>query len=133
MRNFYFLLFPALLLTSCGTIVDYVGNSYAPSNKVDVFVTLSSVKKEYQIIGKGYVYSGATPFVRRLGEKVQKKALQKARSKGADAIVIQDYLLVKPVLQADSIGSGVAIGNIAVREQIQNQFTVLFLKYTAKN
>lgn len=127
MRHFYLLLFSTLLI-SCGTIVDYVGNSYTPTNKVDVFVSLSSVKKEYQIIGKGYAGSGT--LVRRLGEKVQKKALRIAKDKGADAIVIQDYLLLHPLLSTDSTSKGIALGNIAVAGQGENQFTVLFLKYT---
>lgn len=130
MRHFYAFLFPAFLLASCGTVVDYVGSSYPPSDKVDVFVSLSSVKKEYQVIGKGYV--GAAPFARRTGEKAQKKALKKARSKGADAIVVQDYLLLQPVLPADSLKGGVAISHVAVN-QGQQGFVVLFLKYTARN
>jgi hypothetical protein len=126
MRNLYLLLFPPFL-ASCGTIVDYVGNSYPPSNKVDVFVTLPSVKREYQVIGKGYANSAL--MVRRVGERVQKKAVQKARSKGADAVVIQDYLLMQPLLSSDSSKGGVALSNIAVN-QGQQGFVVLFLKYT---
>ncbi len=127
--------FLSLLLTSCGTIVDYVGNTYSPSNEVDVFVTLSSVKKKYEIIGKGYA-DDSPLLMRRLGEKIQKKAIQKAKSKGADAIVIQDYLLVQSVLQTsvrtDSISSGIAVGNIAVNQESSTRFTILFLKYVSK-
>jgi hypothetical protein len=133
--NFIFS-FLSLLLISCGTIVDYVGNSYTPSNKVDVFVTLSSVKKEYQIIGKGYA-DDSPLLLRRIGEKIQKKAIQKAKSKGADAIVIQDYLLLQPMLQTsvqtDSTSSRIALSNIAVNQQSTTRFTILFLKYTSKN
>lgn len=129
MRNLYLLLFP-FLLASCGTIVDYVGNSYPPSDKVDVFVTLPSVTRKYEVIGKGYANSA--PMVRRVGERVQKKAVQKARSKGADAVVIQDYLLMQPVLPSDSSKGSVALSNIAVN-QGQQGFVVLFLKYTDKN
>ena len=82
-------------------------------------------------MGKGYANPGT--LVRRLGEKVQKKALRMAKSKGADAIVIQDYLLLRPMLSTDSTNRDVTLGNIAVSGQGENQFTVLFLKYTSKN
>jgi hypothetical protein len=135
MRNSYFLL-SFFLLTSCGTVVDYVGKSYSPSTHVDVFVTPSSVPQEYEIIGKGYVHNPSA-WKSRLGETIQRKAIIKAKAKGADAIIIQDYILVTPVVQsgtvADSSKSNVTLGNMAVTQQGTTGFTVLFIKYKEAN
>src|SRR6187397_1246938 len=91
MRKLYTPLF-LLLFASCGTQVKYLGSNYATTENVDVFVTQSSVKKPFDVIGKGYVQRrvGPEPSV----EIIQKKAVEKAKANGANAIVIEDYYLV---------------------------------------
>src|SRR5215213_1752223 len=85
-------IYPLLILfvfASCSTGVKYLGTSYPPTTKVDVFVSESAVKKPFEIIGKGYV-NGIQPSV----EVIQRQAVEKAKLNGADAVVIEDYYLV---------------------------------------
>src|SRR5688500_9689625 len=79
-------------ITSCGTQVNYLGTSYPETTVVDVFVNQSAVKQPYEVIGKGYVerYVGLAPSV----ETIQRKAVKKAKLKGANAVVIEDYFFI---------------------------------------
>jgi hypothetical protein len=84
-------------------------------------------------VGKGYVrsiYAGSRP------EQVQTKAIEKARQKGADAVLIKDYFIpvtrtgLQTTLHTDSSGKGViATGNSSVTQSVNSEFLVLFLKY----
>ena len=119
---------PLLLLLSSCTQVNYLGNSYSETRDVDVFVTQAAVKQSYEIIGKGYVRHtlGPEPKV----ETIQRKAVEKAKSKGANAVVIEDYYLVdktSSIATTDSLRRTKIIndGNPA----ISSGFTILFLKY----
>jgi hypothetical protein len=119
---------PVLLLLSSCTQVNYLGSSYAETQNVDVFVTQASVKKPFEVIGKGYVrhMAGPAPKV----ETIQRKAVEKAKLKGADAVLIEDYYLVDKT-------SGIATTDSLRRTQILNDgglaissgFTILFLRY----
>jgi hypothetical protein len=75
---------PALLFVAACAHVDYVGQSYAPTSHVDVFFKESDVPNEYSVMGK--VIATANDLVS--AEKLQDKIVQKAQSKGADAVVL---------------------------------------------
>ena len=127
MRKLYYPLF-LILFTACGTQVKYLGSNYSVTENVDVFVTQASVKKPFDIIGKGYVQHrvGPEPSV----EVIQRKAVEKAKAKGANAVVIEDYFLVDNTslitMRADSLKRiKVADANPA----ISSGFTILFLRY----
>src|SRR5215207_6342453 len=106
MRIFYALLF-LLFITSCTTRLHYVG-SFTQSRQVDVFVDQSTIEKPYTIIRKGYVNPGTYSF--KYVKRIQPLAVAKAKQKGADAILIQDYDIpvaatdVHTVFRADSGG-----------------------------
>ena len=85
MSNIYTCVF-LVVLFSCGTRIDYVGKSATPTQKVEVFVDPSAIKKAYTVIGKAYVTYGVGFRM----ETLQRQALQKAKEKGADAVLFQD-------------------------------------------
>ncbi|MES2882567.1 MAG: hypothetical protein V4676_10490 [Bacteroidota bacterium] len=122
------------VLSSCGVSIAYLGNQYEKTSKVDVFVDGSAIKKPFTIIGKGYEDQ-------RVGygyaiEKVQEEAIKKAKEKGADAILFQDYYLSQPgygytsVTTADSIQRRVITTTSSQSKPIVSSGrTILFLKY----
>jgi len=75
---------PALLLVAACAHVDYVGQTYPPTSRVDVFFAESEVPQEYKVMGK--VVATANDLVS--AEKLQAKIVRKAREKGADAVVL---------------------------------------------
>lgn len=131
MIKIYFALLPVLGFASCASTLNYIGSSYTPTEKIDVFVDEAAIPKNYTIVGKGYVRNRtwSTP------ENIQTKAIAKAKQKGADAVLIKDYYVpVIPVVntsvQTDSSGKGrLTIGNAVVPQTSAPEFIVLFLKY----
>lgn len=73
----------ALLLTACAHI-DYVGRTYPPTNKVDLYFHESDVDAPFEVMGT--IIARANDFVS--AEKLQSKIMKKAGEKGADAVVI---------------------------------------------
>ena len=133
MNKFYSLLLIAIY--SCGSHMNYLGSSYAPSKNVDVYVDNAAIKRPYTIIGKGYMEYGYTLTNKRI-DKMQAKAIEKAKAKGADAILFQDYYFkengasINTVTKADSVGKSlltVQTGNIS--PVISSRTDILFLKY----
>ncbi|KPJ60359.1 MAG: hypothetical protein AMJ46_07260 [Latescibacteria bacterium DG_63] len=76
----------ALCLVGCATI-DYVGREYPPTTHVDLFFSLDDVEQDYEVMG--HVIATGNALVS--AEKMQKQMLEKAREKGADAIVILGF------------------------------------------
>jgi hypothetical protein len=135
MTKYYSLLF-LILFSSCGSRLNYLGSSYAPSKQVDVFVDASAIKKSYTIIGKGYMEYGVGISSKSRIEKMQDKAIQKARSKGADAILFQDYYFkengtsIQTVTKTDSVGKSlVSLQTESINPVISSRTEILFLKY----
>ena len=131
MAKFFTYLSIVLLSVSCAPI-SYIGAAFKPTEKIDVFVDEGAIKRNYSIIGKGYVRGS---IALTSPEKVQSNAIEKAREKGADAILVKDYYLplgyngVNTTLRTDSIGQGtVTIGSSAI-SSTNAEFIVLFLKY----
>lgn len=74
--------FSILLFTSgCYHTVQYIGQSYPPTSNVEIFFSPVDVGKHYRIIGK--VIGQATNL-----KKSQRRYLEAAKEKGADAIII---------------------------------------------
>ncbi len=131
MHNIYSLLF-SLFLFSCTTRVQYVGQKKLPSQQVDVFITEESIKKRFEFIGKGYVrsYGLSNP------ETIQQKAINKAKSVGADAILIKDYISPVPVTsisnfqRSDSLGNSmISAGTSVISTGYATGFQIFFLRY----
>jgi hypothetical protein len=123
-----------LLFTSaCATRLHYIGNSFTPSQSVDLYVDPSSIEKPYTIVGKGYIKEGmgSTNYIKR----IQPLAINKAKQKGADAVLIQDFYTqgaadLHTLSRTDSVGKGtVTVGNTSLLQPNFQNFTVLFLKY----
>ena len=79
-----FLITLAVLLTVSCTKIDYVGRSYAPTANVDVYFSLDDIKGSYEVMG--HLTATAGSFTS--SEDMQEKIIEKAREKGADAVVI---------------------------------------------
>lgn len=123
---------------SCATTVkplsnlDYLGNSFPATDSVTVFVESSAIEKPYAVIGKGYIKSGTLGVVPV--RYLQTESVAKAKQHGADAVLIQDYVLpvtgLNTVTHTDSLGrETVTVGNTTVRQYGSQRFTILFLKY----
>jgi hypothetical protein len=82
MRILLSIVLPALL-AGCAT-VDYVGESYAPTTHVDVYYSESNVQRPYKTMGE--VVATGDVFVST--NQLQEKMSERAREKGADAVVI---------------------------------------------
>lgn len=74
----------AMALVSC-TKIDYVGEEYAPTDRVDQFFTASDVTREYKVMG--YIVASAPDMVS--AEKMHKKLVEKAQKVGADGIIVE--------------------------------------------
>jgi hypothetical protein len=83
LRIFMLLVALPILAAGCATL-DYVGQSYPPTQDVALFYSEENVDREYTVIGE--LTATADMFVST--HKVQDQIVEKARSKGADAVVI---------------------------------------------
>lgn len=72
-----------LTLAAC-TKIDYVGEEYAPTDQVDMFFSEAEIKVDYKVMG--HLIATADDYVS--SGKMQKKIMEEARKKGADAVVI---------------------------------------------
>lgn len=126
-------LFLMIFFSSCFPHINYLGNSFPSTKEPDFFVDERSIDKPYKIIGKGYPNGVGLRTLKTL----QKKAIEKAKKKGADAVLIQDYFVQTAIANSSAIyhtdGSGKGIkGNstFSTGNGVDTQFIILFLKYT---
>lgn len=136
MKKIYLLAFFPLLLTSCApSIVRYVGSQQSPTRKVDVFVDASSIKREYEIIGKGYTEPNWRGQVNQ--EEMLRSAIEKARKNGADAIFFKEVFVPTPGTnisthsRTDSAGKSLVLNTNTEITPVYGYFhkEMLFLKY----
>jgi hypothetical protein len=117
MRFFYLLTILFFVLSSCVPQLNYLGASLGTSQQVDVFVSEDAILKPYIIIGQSEVSQFWTSYTSKMAHaSIQKQAIQKAKSVGADAILYTTYSSqaqgskIASRFQIDSIGGSV-IGN----------------------
>jgi hypothetical protein len=130
-------LYPLVLgftLPSCATSIDYIGNTYAPSRNVDVYVDPAAIKREYTVMGKGY--PSYPPTARQPFANVQKKSIQKAMERGADAILMTDQWIdvtmpgsATAETRKDSTGFSSRVISTGPSTTTVPRLTVYFLKY----
>lgn len=86
-----------ILFVSCGVQTQYVGKSYTPTLKTDIYMGWNEVVGNYETIG----YVDATPSGFNTIEDAQKKIEELAKAKGADAIVFDGVEIgyTPPVLE----------------------------------
>lgn len=80
------LLIIAICLSAC-TKIDYIGEEYPPTTHVDLFFDMDDVTREHKVMGN--LIATADDGVST--EKMQKKIIEKAKQKGADAVVITGF------------------------------------------
>ncbi len=105
MKKLLPLAFAALLLSSCVS-VEYTGKSFPATSEVKVFKDKSEVPAGYKVVGRAAAHADAEDFSR---DDVQAKLVEKARSVGADAMLITCF----EKLRASSIRVGELTGNRA--------------------
>ena len=130
MRKIYIPILSSLFIVSCGTQVNYIGTHYPPTSKVDVFVTQASVRKPFEVIGKGYVQQ--LPLGSRSVEVIQRKAVEKARLNGADAVIIEDYYVLDNTASITSKLDSTKLRPTQVSNinpAVASGFNIIFLKY----
>jgi hypothetical protein len=71
------------LLSGCAHL-DYIGETTHPTTDVQVFYTEANVPRAYRVMGEVVATSGLFVSTR----KIQDQMIDKARQKGADAVVI---------------------------------------------
>lgn len=64
--------------------INYVGKSYDPTDQIDVFYGEEDITREYTVMG--HAIGGGQLLVST--SKIQRKLVEKAKSKGADAVLI---------------------------------------------
>ena len=74
----------AVKLSGCAS-VRYEGPSYTPTDKVQVFYDKSHIKRNYDVMGT----ATASTWYSYRGDALKAALLDKARAKGADAVLIQ--------------------------------------------
>ena len=72
-----------VLVSSCAHL-DYAGESFPPTQHVDLFFSEANVGREYMVIGE--LTGTGDQLVST--QKLQDKMVEKAREKGADGVVI---------------------------------------------
>ena len=98
-----------LFAVGCAS-VSYVGESFEPTTTVDLYFSKESVEKEYTVIGHAL---GSSFF--RSNDTIQKKLIEEAKHKGANAVLIT--------------GIGKAHAPIGESSMEEGQINASFLKY----
>ena len=86
---FIFLISCAMVI-SC-TTTDYVGKTYSKTDRVEIFFNTDEIKQEYEVMGQ--IKAEAPEAVRF--EDMEKKLVEDAMARGADAILIGELKTVE--------------------------------------
>ena len=133
MNKIYSLILVSFLF-SCGLRLNYLGSSNSPTKDIDIYVDPGAIKKPYTIVGKGY--PEGISISKKSIEIMQKKAIRKAKEKGADAILFQDHYFIdnyggiQGITRTDTTGSSlVNFQNNNVSPVVSSKPEIFFLKY----
>ena len=133
MRKIYIPLL-SLLLFSCAAKIHYVGQISISTKNVDVYINESSIKRNYDLLGQGYLNVWAA---HSKPDKIQKLAEETAMKKGADAVIITDYFStrtgqsISSTYKSDSLGKGIiTTENTTISPLYPGGFRVIFVKYS---
>lgn len=85
--SFYFLLI--ILLASCSDRIIYYGRSYPTTSNLDLYFRESDVSEPHEIMGKATLEVSS----KKSSDKVQARLEERARKKGADALIFDDIFL----------------------------------------
>jgi hypothetical protein len=122
-----------IIFFSCTPKIRFVGQTSPITKKVDVYISESSIKKNYELIGQGYLNVWAA---HSKPDKIQRLAEETARKKGADAIIISDSYFpnggqsITSTYLSDSLGKGIiTTGNTTITPTSSSGFRIFFVKY----
>jgi hypothetical protein len=123
----------SILLFSCAPKIHYVGQVSPSTKKVDVYISESSIKKNYELIGQGYLNVWAA---HSKPDKIQRLAEETAMKKGADAVIITDYYIpntgqsITSTYLTDTVGKAIiTTGNTTISPTSSSGFRIFFVKY----
>ncbi len=113
--------------------VDYVGKSYTPTSRVEIFFSEEDVAEPYEVMGKVLATGGDGVSA----EKIQDKIMEKAQKKGADAVVILELdqyesgenTRYHETTRERRPGKTTTSGGSSTRSTTKKEVTALFLKY----
>ena len=75
-----------LFVAACAKI-DYIGQSYPPTTRVDLYFSEQDIRQNYRVMGRVIAQANEGISV----EHLQKKLEAKAREEGADGIIIHGF------------------------------------------
>lgn len=93
------IMFLALALLAACSTPSYFGNTYSPTQQVDVYFDKTDVKKTYVTMGSTSIPKGFSSM-----EAVQQKVIELGKAKGADGVIMT---LTEEVVSTQQSGSGV--------------------------
>ncbi|MGH1517965.1 hypothetical protein [Chryseobacterium sp. JK1] len=62
----------------------YLGKSYTPTEKVDMYLEAENIKRPYEVMGKSSVNQGFKSL-----QKTQDQVIKLGKSKGADGVIVK--------------------------------------------
>jgi hypothetical protein len=89
MKRLFFILVTVIIVSRCAT-VHYLGESYPPTQHVDLYFSENSVQKQYKVIGRIEATADADELIYST-DKFTETIIEKARNKGADGVIILDF------------------------------------------
>lgn len=91
-----------LFTASCGNPYKYLGKSYTPTPEAEMFFREADVPEPFEIMGKLEVEMPDS----RSTDKIQRKVMQIAASKGADAVMIDNFDFTTGGFTSGTVGGG---------------------------
>jgi hypothetical protein len=85
-RTLHWIAVLAVAIGGCVS-VDYVGKSFPPTTQVDVYLSMTDVKRPYTTIGEVRADTAAIPLADS-AQDLQEKMIAEARKRGANGIVL---------------------------------------------
>lgn len=120
-----------LFVTACAKI-DYLGQSYPPTNHVDLYFSEADIREDYQVMGHVIAQAGTGISIERLQTQLEAKA----REKGADGIVIHGFDRIQTgetttyneEIQQEEKQRSIAAVTITSADE-ERQIKAIFIKY----
>ena len=104
MKRILLLLSAALCTTSCVVQTTYIGKAYPATDAPELFFSWDDVTRDYETMGR---ITAAPQFFGTL-EKAQEVIEQRAREKGADAVVFAVLIVMLLIRPAGLLGKNVS-------------------------
>lgn len=120
-----------LLIAGC-TKIDYIGEEYAPTDRVDVFFDEANIETDYVIMGQVIATAGDIVGSEKMLNDIKKKAMEK----GADGIIIQGmerYVSGEKTTYTEETKetkkSTKTVGTTTTKSEEKKEIKAVFIKY----